>query len=145
MGRLNPVTSLKADSLFSKEWKDPGLVECQPMSQEVTVRFPVKGTCPGCGLDPQWGACRKQHGSLSSLMFLSLSPPPFLSEINKKILKKKMEGEITTGSFECQPLAVYIPPPTDLIVDSSLENDWWTVYSQPLHPPLRTHTQMANE
>nr|KAF6369351.1 hypothetical protein mMyoMyo1_010698 [Myotis myotis] len=42
-------------------------------------------------LDPQCGVCRRQliNDSLSSLMFLSLSPSPFLSEINLKNVFKK--------------------------------------------------------
>nr|KAF6379031.1 hypothetical protein mMyoMyo1_009901 [Myotis myotis] len=46
----------------------------------------VKHTCPSCRLHPQWGACRGQpiNDYLSSLMFLTLFPSPFLSEINKK-------------------------------------------------------------
>nr|KAF6392740.1 hypothetical protein mPipKuh1_007916 [Pipistrellus kuhlii] len=45
--------------------------------------IPVNGTCPGCRLDPQQGArrCQPLNDSLSSLMFLFLSP--FLSEIIK--------------------------------------------------------------
>ena len=65
----------------SADWRVPGLI-------------PVKGTCLGCGLDPQCGACRRQpiNDSFSSWMFLFLSPSPFLSEIN--FLKNTFKKEI---------------------------------------------------
>nr|KAF6392719.1 hypothetical protein mPipKuh1_007897 [Pipistrellus kuhlii] len=62
----------------------PGLpnsvVERQPMDQS-------QGTCPGCELYPQCEAYRRQpiNDFFSSLMFPSLSPSPFLSEVNKNI------------------------------------------------------------
>ena len=57
----------------------------------VTDLILVKGTCLSCGLNPQYGAWRRQpiNCSLSSLMFLSFYPFPFISpKINKNIFKK---------------------------------------------------------
>nr|KAF6453387.1 poly(ADP-ribose) polymerase family member 4 [Molossus molossus] len=34
-------------------------VKHQLMHQEVTGSIPSQGTCPGCGLNPQWEACRR--------------------------------------------------------------------------------------
>nr|KAF6282463.1 hypothetical protein mMyoMyo1_010100 [Myotis myotis] len=77
--------------LHRRDGVSPGwggsVVERRPMNQEVTARFPVRAHARGCGLNPQCGACRRLpiNDSLSSLMFLSLSAFPFLSEINKNI------------------------------------------------------------
>nr|KAF6296066.1 hypothetical protein mMyoMyo1_009188 [Myotis myotis] len=59
-------------------WRPAGVAQWLSIdlgTRRSQVRFPVKGTCPGCRLDPQCGACRRQptHDSLSSWMFLSLS------------------------------------------------------------------------
>nr|KAF6360248.1 hypothetical protein mMyoMyo1_011194 [Myotis myotis] len=47
--------------------------------------IPSQGTCPGCGLDPQCGVCRRQpiHDSLSSSVFLSLPLSSSLKSIKK--------------------------------------------------------------
>ena len=34
--------------------------ECQPVNQRVTGSILGQGTCLGCGLSPQEGACKRQ-------------------------------------------------------------------------------------
>nr|KAF6267956.1 hypothetical protein mPipKuh1_008336 [Pipistrellus kuhlii] len=62
-------------------------IERWPAHRRVLGSIPAKGTCLGGELQLQQGACRRQliHDSLSSLMFLTLFPFPFLSGINKNI------------------------------------------------------------
>nr|KAF6353588.1 hypothetical protein mPipKuh1_010501 [Pipistrellus kuhlii] len=71
-----------------------------------------QGTCLGCNLYPHWGTCRRQpiNDSLSLLMFLSLFPSPFLSEINKDIFLKNKIKVYTWA--RCFPIACVdcLPP-----------------------------------
>lgn len=48
-----------------------------PVHREAAGSVPGQGTSPGCGLDPWFGACRRQPTSIS------LSP-----KINEKIFKE---------------------------------------------------------
>ena len=61
--------------------------ECQPINQRVMGSIPSLGTCLGCGVGPQFGACERQpHTDVS----FSLSPYlPFSLKVNKIFLFKK--------------------------------------------------------
>nr|KAF6480870.1 hypothetical protein HJG59_010664 [Molossus molossus] len=56
------------------------------MHQEVICSIPGQGTCPGCGPDPQWGACRRRPIDVLShrCFYLSLSLPLSLKSIKEK-------------------------------------------------------------
>lgn len=51
------------------------LVGCHTVHNEVSSLIPSQGICLGCGLDHQWGVCRREmiYVSLSSHLPLSLS------------------------------------------------------------------------
>ena len=50
-------------------------VEHQPVNQKVASLIPSQGTCLGCRLDPQSGACERQpHIDVSLTLFLSPFP-----------------------------------------------------------------------
>ena len=54
-------------------------IECRPANRRVAGSIPSQGTRLDCGPGPQWGLSRGNH----TLMFLSLSSPPFPSVFKK--------------------------------------------------------------
>nr|KAF6462221.1 hypothetical protein HJG59_011269 [Molossus molossus] len=75
------------------------VVEHRPRQQEVTGSIPGQGTCPGCGPEPQWGACRRRPIDILShqCFYLSLPLTSSLSKINKE---KNFKNNLQNLSFK---------------------------------------------
>nr|KAF6492389.1 hypothetical protein HJG59_009593 [Molossus molossus] len=86
--RIKKILSSNNQSLFkiNKQSGQCGsVVERRPMHQEVAGLILSQDTCPGCGPNPQCGACRRRPIDVLShqCFYLSLPLTSSLSEINK--------------------------------------------------------------
>nr|KAF6462373.1 hypothetical protein HJG59_011394 [Molossus molossus] len=103
--RLKPQPPL---GFFKNEQKRPAGV-AQWLSVDPA---PGQGTCPGCGPDPQWGACRRRPVDILShpCFFPSVSLSLPLSKINKERKKTNEQNVAAHTRFPRSPERCGGPP-----------------------------------